>query len=411
MQQPKTIDYTLFFVILWLIVFWVIMISSVSVYSSHKVTTAMVLKWALDEPNNYFYLLRNVLHTIIGLTALALVAKIPFYWLEKHARNIFFGAYILLASTFFFWVAYNGAKGWLDIPFLPFSLQPVEFMKLWMILYLAVFIKKKKWQLWSLFDGFLPYIFLLSSIVFLLALQPDFWSILLIVPVAISMFFVGGWSVRHLLASVLIGFLFASSVYMIGKNTGGGTGKLSYITQRVDNFLSDNETAINNQTINFQTKQGLIAIGSGGMFGLWFGKSIQKFGYLPEVQGDFIFSVIAEELWLFWILLLLTAYGTVGYRWLLIARKTDDLFRKSVAVGITTWILTQVSVNIGVNLNILPLTGVTLPFVSYGGSSLLALLCGVAVLLSISRTVSEKNPKTANMFSRNNSFGRKKVGT
>lgn len=107
--------------------------------------------------------------------------------------------------------------------------------------------------------------------------------------------------------------------------------------------------------------------------------------------------------------MLLTAYWTVGYRWLMIARKTDDMFRKAVAVGISTWILTQAAVNIWVNLNILPLTGVTLPFVSYGGSSLLSLLCWVAILLAISRTVSEKNSKTTGMFLSDNSFWRKRI--
>jgi cell division protein FtsW len=409
MQQSKTIDYTLFFVVLWLIVFGVIMISSVSVYASHKVTTAMVLKWALEDPHNYFYLLRNVLHTIIWLCALAMIAKIPFYWLERYARNIFLATYILLASTLFFWVAYNWARWWLDIPFLPFSLQPVEFMKLWMILYFSVFIKKKKWQLGDLFDWFFPYLFLLSTIIFLLALQPDFGSILLIVPVAIAMFFIGWWSIRHLLVTIVIGFVFACSIYSIWKNMSGWAGKLSYISQRIDNFLSDNETSIQNQTINFQTKQGLIAIGSGGMFGLGFWKSIQKFGYLPEVQWDFIFSVIAEELWFFGVLILLSTYWIIGYRGLMIAKKTDDIFRKSVAVWVSTWILTQASVNIWVNLNILPLTGVTLPFVSYGWSSLLALLCGIAILLSISRTIMEKNAKTSCMFLQSNSFGRKRI--
>lgn len=171
---------------------------------------------------------------------------------------------------------------------------------------------------------------------------------------------------------------------------GGGTSKVSYITQRVDNFLSDNKTSIQNQSINFQTKQGLIAIGSGGFFGLGFGKSVQKFGYLPEVQGDFIFSVIAEELGFFGVLMLLTVFGIIGYRAFQIGLHTEDLFARYAAVGISLWLLTQAFVNIGVNLNILPLTGVTLPFVSYGGSSLISLLIGVGILLNISKHTTKK---------------------
>lgn len=119
------------------------------------------------------------------------------------------------------------------------------------------------------------------SVIFLLVLQPDFGSILLLVPIAIGMFFVGGGNAKHLAVSGLIFVMFATSVYGIGKITassdGSSKGKLSYISERIDNFLSDNKDSIANSTINFQTKQGLIAIGSGGFFGLGFGKSVQKF--------------------------------------------------------------------------------------------------------------------------------------
>lgn len=131
---------------------------------------------------------------------------------------------------------------------------------------------------------------------FLLAMQPDFGSILLIVPIAVIMFFAGGGNAKHILVSFAIFSLFALTIYGLGKATDGERNTLSYITERIDNFLADNQSSISNKTINFQTEQGLIAIGSGGFFGLGFGKSVQKFGYLPEVQGDFIFSVIAEEL-------------------------------------------------------------------------------------------------------------------
>ncbi|MDD5376484.1 MAG: FtsW/RodA/SpoVE family cell cycle protein, partial [Candidatus Gracilibacteria bacterium] len=160
----------------------------------------------------------------------------------------------------------------------------------------------------------------------------------------------------------------------------------SYITDRVDNFLADNRNAIQNKTINFQTEQGLIAIGSGGFFGLGFGKSVQKFGYLPEVEGDFIFSVISEELGFIGVLFLVSLYLYIGWRGFLIAEATEDTFGKYVATGITTLLLSQAFINIGVNLNILPLTGITLPFISYGGSSLLSLMLSMGVLLNISRT-------------------------
>lgn len=126
-------------------------------------------------------------------------------------------------------------------------------------------------------------------------------------------------------------------------------------------------------------------MGSGGFSGLGFGKSIQKFGYLPEVQGDFIFSVIVEELGFIGAFFLIAVYLTIVHRGLYIARSVKDLFGKYLAFGITVWIFIQAAINMGVNLNIVPLTGVTLPFVSYGGTSLIALTVAVGMLLSISR--------------------------
>ncbi len=165
-------------------------------------------------------------------------------------------------------VVYNGARGWINVPFLPFSLQPVEFVKLAAILYFAYFLKRRRSEIASLEGGFFPYMALLASIMFLLALQPDFGSIMLIVPIAVVMFFVGGGNAKHLLASVVAFSIFAFGIYALGKTAEGERNTLSYITERIDNFLSDNQSSIENRTINFQTEQGLIAIGSGGFFGL-----------------------------------------------------------------------------------------------------------------------------------------------
>ncbi len=191
-MQTKNIDYSLFFVVLALVVFGMIMISSVSVYPSFKVTSLMVESGKLDAPNNHFYLLRNISHVLIGIFLFAVVAKTPYTFFEKHAKTFFLGGLVLLISVLFVGVMYNGARGWINIPLVPFSLQPVEFMKLGLVLYFAAFLKKKRHEVHSLKDGFIPYMALLFGIIFLLALQPDFGSILLIVPIAVGMFFVGG---------------------------------------------------------------------------------------------------------------------------------------------------------------------------------------------------------------------------
>lgn len=185
----------------------------------------------------------------------------------------------------------------------------------------------------------------------------------------------------------------AISVYAIGKTEIGQNIRIGYISARIDNFFRSSESIALGKNLDnkdYQLKQGFIALGSGGFSGLGFGKSIQKFGYLPEVQGDFIFSVIVEELGFRGGAVLLFLYMVIAYRGFMIARSVKDLFGKYLAFGVTLWILVQAFVNIGVNLNVIPLTGVTLPFISYGGSSILSLTIAIGILLAISRHVEYK---------------------
>ncbi|MCP4522887.1 MAG: FtsW/RodA/SpoVE family cell cycle protein, partial [Candidatus Gracilibacteria bacterium] len=220
-----------------------------------------------------------------------------------------------------------------------------------------------------------------------------FGTILVVIPVSALMFFYAGANMKHLLLTFILGMFLAVSIYFSGiydKSKPETRKTLSYITDRVDNFLADNKEIIKNRTINYQTEQALIAIGSGGFAGLGFGQSIQKYGYLPEVQGDFIFSVIIEELGFIGGFTLLMIYLYIGYRGFYIASRVKDPFGRYVAVGVATWIMMQAFINIGVNLNIVPLTGITLPFVSYGGSSLLSLMIALGILLNISRDIDTK---------------------
>lgn len=378
------------FLILALVVFGMVMISSVSVYSSYKITSRMVASGVMSETTNHFYFFRNVMHVSIGILMMVICSKISYHFFEKFARHIFTAWLIFLSMVFVIGTEYNGAKGWIDIPGLP-SLQPVEFMKIWLIIMLAYFLKKRRAMIADTYMGFLPYFFYVWLVFLLLIFQPDFWSILILAPVSIALYFVGWGNIRYILIAIVLAFVWATSVYGIGKmipQTGVG-----YISQRIDNFFRDSHDIVesnNRDDKDYQMKQWLIAIGSGGFFGLWFWKSIQKFGYLPEVQWDFIFSVIAEELWFFGATILIVMYLMITYRWFMIARSVKDPFARYLALGITIWILVQASINIGVNLNIVPLTWVTLPFVSYGGSSLFALMIGVGILLSISRHMEYK---------------------
>ncbi|MDP2090715.1 MAG: FtsW/RodA/SpoVE family cell cycle protein [Candidatus Gracilibacteria bacterium] len=388
--MKKNIDYKLFFTVVALVVFGMIMISSVSVYSSFKLTDRMVASGFIENSYNYFYVLRNMAHVFIFMIVLGLMTKINYTVFEKYSKHIFGFSIILLLLVLIIGMSMKGAKGWINIPGIPFTIQPTEFLKVALIIFFASFFKKYKGYLKNFKKGYIPFMGFLCGIVFLVGLQPDFGTIMVIVPITVIMYFYAGMNEKHLLYTIGLGVVLILSVYSAGdydEVTGKNNNTLGYIRQRIDNFLDDSEESIKNKTINYQTEQALIAIGSGGFKGLGFGGSIQKFGYLPEVQGDFIFSVIIEELGFIGGLVLLSMYMYIGYRGLYIASRVSDYFAKYTAIGFSSRILIQTFINVGVNLNIVPLTGITLPFVSYGGSSLLSLGFGLGILLSISRHV------------------------
>lgn len=374
--------------------FGIVMISSVSVYSSYKVTSN---SW---NPSNAFYLLRSLSHLVMSFILFAFVVKTPYSFFEKYSKNFFIVWITLLAAVLFFWATYNWTKWWLNIPFLP-SIQPVEFFKLFFIIYLASYIKKKKTELKDFKKWFLSFVWLLWVIVLLLWAQPDFWSILIIAPVSIMLFYLGWWNTKYLFISFVIWISFVLSIYNLGKHTTPENRNMfSYITDRMDSFMSDKKKiAESNEAADFQIKQWLIAIWSWWFFWLWFGNSIQKYGYLPEVQWDFIFSVIAEEFGFMWIFFLISMYLFIGYRWFLISKSVDDPYGKYLSFWITCLILFQAFLNIWVNLNIVPLTWVTLPFISYGWTSLMSLSIWVGIILAISRHADYNKMNYQNMFS------------
>lgn len=386
----KSVDYKLFFTVLLLVIFWMIMISSVSVWWSFRVTSSQAAAGLIPEAYNHFYVIRNIIHVIISFTLIGILVKVPYKYYEKYSRHIFSFAIMLLIIVLILWEAYKWARWWISIPWIPFNIQPTEFLKFALIVYLAAFFKQYKKYLHTFSQWFVPFMMVIWVVLILVWAQPDFGTILVVVPIAFMMFFFAWANVKYLLLMFIMWCVIASWVYLAwdyDKETWKNLNNLWYITNRIDNFLSNNEEAIKNKTINYQTEQALIAIGSWGFTGLGFGQSVQKFWYLPEVQWDFIFSVIVEELGFIGALILVCMYMHIGYRGLSISRHSPDLFWRYAAFGITCWILLQAFINIGVNLNIVPLTGITLPFISYGWSSLLSLSLWLALLLSISRDV------------------------
>ncbi len=392
-MDKRSIDYNLLFSVLALIVFGMVMISSVSVYSSFKLTSSYVSRWLIEDTYNYFYVIRNITHVVISVFILGIVTKLNYKFFEKYIKIIVWIILFMLLFVLFKWMTIKWATGWINISWLPFTIQPTEFLKFILIIFLAYFFKKNKNHLSSFKKWFMPFLWIIWVVVFLVWLQPDFWTLMVVLPVSFIMYYITWSKLKNLLVFLSLLVVLTIWVYSYGqydKETWKNLNKLGYVTKRIDNFLASNQKAISNKTINYQTKQWLIAIWSGWFAWLWFSNSIQKFWYLPEVQWDFIFSVIVEELWFIGAFVLLNFYLYIAWRWFYIANNVDDLFAKYSAVWISSLIVIQAFINIWVNLNIVPLTGITLPFISYWWSSLLSLCIAIWFLLNISRYSKEK---------------------
>ena len=363
----RRMDLLLLGVTVVLVFFGLAMIASVSVFKSYQLTQT-----------NSLYLWKSSLNIILGFGIMGLTSLLPYRLWEKWSRVLYIGSILLLLLLFLpgLHEEFGSAQSWLNVG--TRSFQPSELLKLTFIMYLSVWLQKREQFIATFQEGFIPFGILLLISTFLVAIQPDLGSFLVLACIGATMFFIAGGNVFHLA-------LGASGAALLGLPI---ILQKEYIRNRFFAFLFPDDPSIR-ETIGFQIKQALIAIGSGGFFGVGYGKSIQKFGYLPEVQADMIFSAMSEELGFFRLMIVLTLFAILIYRGFRIAKLAKDRFGFLLATGITTWIAVQAIVNISVNLGIFPLTGLTLPFISYGGSSLLSVLCGVGILLNISATSSE----------------------
>lgn len=366
-------DVLLFGVVTVLILFGLAMIASVSVFESYQITQRFVEQGLREDTSNSFYLLRSFMHIMIGFGAMFFTMIIPYHLWEKLAMPLFILTLLLLIAVFLPGISadYGTANSWLRLG--PFSIQPSEFLKLTMIFYLALWLQKREQLINTWKDGFIPFALLLSLSTALVALQPDLGSFLVLTSIAVVMFFIAGGNIFHVILGGSMAAIIGLPLIL----------QKQYVKNRFRAFLSPDDPSIS-EGIGFQIKQALIAIGSGGFFGLGYGKSIQKFGYLPEVQSDTVFAAMAEELGFMRLMIILGMYVIFTYRGYQVAMEAPDRFGFLVATGITTWVACQTILNIAVNLSLFPLTGITMPFVSYGGSSLLSLMLATGILLNIS---------------------------
>lgn len=373
-ERFRRMDLLLLGITVVLTLFGVAMIASVSVFESYQLTQHLT-----GEGNNAFYLWRSFLNVVVALAGMVVCALIPYRLWERYARVLYFAAIAFLVMVLIPGLnsGWGTSASWLKIGFISF--QPSEFMKLAFIFYLSVWLQRREQSVGTFKEGFLPFVALLVVSTFLVAIEPDLGAFLVFISIGSTMYFIAGGNILHLFLGGGLSSLIGLPIIL----------QKAYVRARFLAFLFPDNPSIK-ETYGFQIRQALIAIGSGGFFGVGYGNSIQKFGYLPEVQGDMIFSAMGEELGFFRLMIILMLYAVLIIRGYRIAQQAPDRFGFLVAAGITTWIAVQTIINIAVNLGLFPLTGLTLPFISYGGSSLLSVLCGVGILLNISMYSTEE---------------------
>ncbi|HLC44694.1 MAG: cell division protein FtsW [Candidatus Doudnabacteria bacterium RIFCSPHIGHO2_01_FULL_50_11] len=322
--------------------------------------------------NNTYYLKRQLFAVCVGLVIMFVVSRIDYRLFKRYSPIIMMICLILLGLILVTPLGFKvgNARRWIDLG--NFFFQPSEFTKLAVILYLAAWIDSRPEAMRSFFSGLLGPLVVVGAASMLIIIEPDFGSMTALLLIAVSIIFAGGAKISHLIGLLAV----AAAAGWIAIQAA------PYRMERVMTFLNSSSDPLG---AAYQINQALLAIGSGGVWGYGFGESRQKFNFLPEPIGDSVFAVAAEELGFLRIILILMLYAVFAYCGFQVARRAPDMFGKLVAVGVTMWVVIQTSVNIGSMLNLFPLTGIPLPFLSYGGSAIIALLTSIGILLSISR--------------------------
>ncbi len=330
---------------------------------------------AIDKfGDSYYYLKHQLLYGLLpGVVMFFAFARLPYQRLRALALPCLIATIVLLAMVFVpeLGFSYGGATRWIDLGFV--IVQPSEFVKLMFLVYLAAWLEGRgQARIRSLAGGILPFVLTTSLVGALIVLQPDLGTASVVAVSAFVIYLVAGGNLLHLSALALVG---ASTAWLVVRSFG-------HSIDRVTVFLHPENDP---QGIGYQVTQALLAVGSGGFLGQGLGYSRQKYQYLPEVTGDSIFAIIAEELGFLFTILFLALVSFFLWRGFRIARQAPDEFGRLLACGILTWLGWQTCINIASMLNLLPLTGVPLPFVSYGGSALTTALAGLGILTNISR--------------------------
>jgi len=355
-------DFTLLLVVITLVLFGILMVFSASYY-----TTGTKSKFHYDM---YYYFKKHIALAILGFIAMGVSANFYYEKIRKFSFTIYALAIIALILVIPFGTVVNGAKRWL------WGIQPSEIAKIALILYLPHFILKYKNMLRS-FTGFIfTSVVVIGIPTMLIAAEKSMSATLIIATIGMGIIFIACRKLIYFLPIIVLGI--AAVIFMI-----------SGAAFRMQRFAAWQDPFAFSQGTGYQTVQSLYAIASGGLFGLGLGQSRQKLGYIPEGHNDIIFAIICEEFGLFGAIILVFLFMVFIWRGIKIAMNSISLYGTFVASGITIMVAVQVIINIAVVTNTIPNTGIPMPFISYGGTSLVIMMCAVGFLLNISRYYKE----------------------
>lgn len=368
----KHYDYSLIISVLLLCGFGLVMVYSAS------------MVWAVmrHETNSAFFFNRQIIWLVVSLVMFLIAMLFPYKAYRKFIVPILGVSILMLVLVRFVGSTTNNARSWIELG--PFSFQPSEFVKLGLIIYLAAIYSKKQAYISNFVRGALPPLMVIGLIFALVASQPDLGTAMIIALTSGIVIICSGMKWKHIFGLVIIGiFLFAGAWMSLSPE------QASRFTGAYNPF-SDPEDS------GFHLINSYIAIASGGITGQGFGQSIQKYGFLPEPHTDFIMAIIAEELGLLGVVFVIGLLGYIVFKGFVIGIRCKDTFGSLLAIGISGMIGVQTVVNLGAITGWLPVTGVPLPFISYGGSSLILLMISVGILINISAFVNiRKEQKTS----------------
>jgi len=379
-QSEYFFDYSLLFIVLFLLGFGLVMIYSASSYEAFQ-----------SFGDAAYYLKKQLVAIVIGLAAMIIVANLDYHRWEKYALlgYIVAMAMVPLVKTPL-GVTSHGAARWIRIPGIGLNLQPAEVAKLCMILFLAVMVCKMKKNIRTMKGFFVMLVFPMPVVLEVYILTQNLSSAIIILGISVLMVFVASPDYKKFIIMGLLAVAAAALVVYLAVSFTEAAAEGEEVNFRFGRITAWLAPESDSQGTGFQTLQGLYAIGSGGIWGKGLGQSIQKLNFIPEAQNDMIFSIICEELGLFGAVAVIVMFIMLLWRMMVIANNATDLFGAMLVVGVMGHIAIQAILNIAVVTNTIPNTGISLPFISYGGSSVMFLLIEIGLVLSVARRIQLK---------------------